>query len=219
MLAAWGPEEKWPKAFLIMAFNWGFRVNELLKRPVKNVDLKARTVWLPKFSTKSKHPRMVPIGDRELPLLRELIAGKSPEQLVFTRGNGKPIKDFRHRWDKLVAAFGAGHFETRKGEEVWVKAIPPRPPEVGDHEHADSRRLGRARPQDLRAPVGRGDGEVQPADPGNAPDARGAPPGGVPGAREWGKFGEKHGVRRRGGKLSCLFSSPARVAEWQTLRT
>jgi len=125
MLAATKPEESWLRAFLIMAFQWGFRVEELLERPVKDVDLARRTVWLPPFSTKSRHPRLVPVGDRELPLLRELVKGKGPGQRVFTRGNGKPVKDCRERWDQLVAASGAGHFETNEnGEEVWVKAIP-----------------------------------------------------------------------------------------------
>jgi len=125
MLAACEPEELWLKAFLIMAFSWGFRVNELLRRPVKNVDLDARTVWLPPFTTKSKRPRLIPIGEIELPLLRKLVGGKSPEQLVFTRQNGKPIRELRARWDKLVAVSGAGHFEANeKGEEVWVAAIP-----------------------------------------------------------------------------------------------
>lgn len=190
MLADCGEDETWLKAFLIMAFSWGFRVNELMKRPVKNVNLAARTVWLPPFTTKSKRPRLIPIGDRELPFLRELVAGKNPEQLVFTRANGKPIKDFRTRWDKLVAASGAGHFETEgKGEEVWVAAIPHDLRRSAITNFLTPRHQRRAHPEDRRPLRRRDDAALRQPEHGDDPRAHGTEPGGAPPAGEWGKLG------------------------------
>ena len=39
-------------------------------------------------------------------LLQACISGKEPADFVFTRKNGKPILDFRERWEKLTADAG-----------------------------------------------------------------------------------------------------------------
>jgi len=40
-------------------------------------------------------------------LLQACVAGKDADDFVFTRENGKPIKDFREVWEKLTTAAGA----------------------------------------------------------------------------------------------------------------
>ena len=37
-------------------------------------------------------------------LLAECVRGKGPEDRVFTRANGRPVKDFRRAWLKLCTA-------------------------------------------------------------------------------------------------------------------
>ena len=88
------------------------------------VSLTDRIVYLPPRSTKNKRPRPIPISDDEIGPLRIRVSGKMPDDKVFTRKNGKPVKDFRDRWDKLVATSNAGHMEiNERGERVWIPAI------------------------------------------------------------------------------------------------
>ena len=124
MLADCRANEVWLRAMLTMAYTWGYRLDELLKMRCIQVNLSDRIVYLPPRSTKNKRPRPVPISDDEIGPLRLCVRGKAPEDRVFTRANGKPVKDFRERWDKLVAASNAGHMDiNERGEKVWVKAI------------------------------------------------------------------------------------------------
>ena len=92
---------------------------------VIQVNLNDRIVYLPPRSTKNKRPRPIPISDDEMGSLRLCVAGKGPEEHVFTRANGeRPVKDFRVRWDKLVTASKACHMEiNERSESVWAKVI------------------------------------------------------------------------------------------------
>ncbi len=124
MLADCGNDEVWLKAMLLMSYTWGYRLEELLKMRCIQVSLTDRIVYLPPRSTKNKRPRPIPISDDEIGPLRICVSGKMPEDKVFTRENGKPVKDFRDRWDKLVATSNAGHMEiNERGERVWIPAI------------------------------------------------------------------------------------------------
>ena len=68
---------------------------------------------------------MVPISDKEVPLLLDCIEGKAVEDFVFTRKNGKRVLDFRERWEQLVEAAKAGHSEIDLGgKRTWIPAIP-----------------------------------------------------------------------------------------------
>jgi integrase len=43
-------------------------------------------------------------------LLREAVANKAADNYVFTRGNGKPVLDFRDSWQRLCERAGLGGF-------------------------------------------------------------------------------------------------------------
>lgn len=125
MLAACQDDETWLKTFLTMAFTWGYRLRELLSLQVARVNLRDRTVYLPPRSTKNKQPRTIPISDREVPLLEACIAGKAPQDFVFTRSDGTHVRDIRHPWERIVGTAEAGHAEfSLTGTETWFPAIP-----------------------------------------------------------------------------------------------
>ena len=55
-----------------------------------------------------------PPGDPLHTLLTECVRGKQPQDRVFTRANGKPVKDYRWAWWKLCVQVGLGHWECKK---------------------------------------------------------------------------------------------------------
>jgi integrase len=96
----------WLRAVLETAYNYGWRVSELLNLRVCQVDLVGRTSRLEPGTTKNQEGREVTIeSGRLLELLRQCLEGKRPEDHVFTRGD-KPIRDFRKRWQNLCTAAG-----------------------------------------------------------------------------------------------------------------
>jgi len=96
----------WLRAMLETAYNYGWRVSELLNLRVCQVDLVARTIRLEPGTTKNQEGREVTIESaRLLELLHQCVVGKCQEDHVFTRG-AKPIRDFRKRWQNLCTAAG-----------------------------------------------------------------------------------------------------------------
>jgi integrase len=96
----------WLRAMLETAYNYGWRVSELLNLRVGQVDLVARTIRLDPGTTKNREGREVTIESGTLlHLLRHCREGKRPEDHVFTRGI-KPIRDFRKSWQNLCAGAG-----------------------------------------------------------------------------------------------------------------
>jgi integrase len=125
MLTDCGPDELWLRTFLTMTHNWGYRLRELLNLQCVRVSLRDKTVYLPPRSTKNKQPRLVPISDEEIPLLKACMAGKMPQDFVLTRADGKRVLDFRKRWEQIVETAKAGHSEIDlQGNATWCPAIP-----------------------------------------------------------------------------------------------
>jgi integrase len=88
------------------AYNYGWRVSELLNLRVGQVDLVARTIRLEPGTTKNQEGREVTIeSETLLQLLRHCAQGKRPQDHVFTRGD-KPVRDFRKSWQNLCTAAG-----------------------------------------------------------------------------------------------------------------
>jgi integrase len=96
-------QELYLRAMLALAYSFGFRKGELLTLKVSDVDLLAGTVRLQ--TSKNGEPRQVNLTQETRQLLGACVAGKNPEESVFTR-NGKAVFDFRGTWDKVTTAAG-----------------------------------------------------------------------------------------------------------------
>jgi integrase len=96
----------WLRAFLAAAYTFGFRKSELLNLKVHQIDLKEKTIRLLVGMTKNDDGRMVVMTDEVHGLVVECMKGKGPEDNVFTWADGRPVKDFRGQWNKLVKAAG-----------------------------------------------------------------------------------------------------------------
>src|ERR1700678_919906 len=104
----------WLRALLAMAYTFGFRRAELVGRVQRNqpamrvrqIDLKNRTIHLLPGETKNNEGRVVKMTDEVYDYLRVCLEGKSPEDAVFTWGDGSPVKDFRGSWGKMTKAAG-----------------------------------------------------------------------------------------------------------------
>ncbi len=99
--------ELYMRAMLALAYSFGFRKGELLGLKVRNVDLLARTISL---DTSNCDARKVLLTQETRHLLAACIAGKGPEEAVFTRqdisGRQVPVADFRGTWRKITLAAG-----------------------------------------------------------------------------------------------------------------
>jgi integrase len=98
--------ELWLRAFIEVAHTYGWRKRELLNLRVRQVDLKARTIRLDPGATKNGDGREITMTDTVHVLLAQCVQGKRPDDSVFTRADGKPVRDFRKAWRNLCAAAG-----------------------------------------------------------------------------------------------------------------
>jgi len=92
----------WIRALLATAYTFGFRKGELLNLRVRQADLFNRTIRLNAGETKTGEGRVVKMTQDVYTLLAACVSGKASEDFVFTRAEGKPVRDFRQRWDKLT---------------------------------------------------------------------------------------------------------------------
>ena len=70
------------------------------------MDVDERTIRLESGTTKNKDGREVTMTTAVRSLLAQCVAGKSSEYAVFTRSDGKPVRDFRDTWAKATKAAG-----------------------------------------------------------------------------------------------------------------
>ena len=91
---------------MAVGYAFGFRKSELLKMHVRQVDLLNRTITLDPGTTKNDDAREVTMTQEVFDLLAACVVGKQPEDFVFTRKNGKPVRDFHESWEKLCIAAG-----------------------------------------------------------------------------------------------------------------
>jgi integrase len=104
----------WMRALLEVAYTYGWRRGEMLGLQVRQVDLHARTIRLDPGTTKNGEGREVVMTPEVEELLRAAVANKKPSDSVFTREDGKPIKDFRGAWRNLCVRAETGHLVCRK---------------------------------------------------------------------------------------------------------
>lgn len=100
--------ELWFRALLEVGRTYGWRKSELLTLRVKQVDILARTVRLEPGTTKNREGREVTMTEAVYKLLSQCVYAKQPEDFVFTRSDGEPVRDFRDAWAKACCAAGVG---------------------------------------------------------------------------------------------------------------
>jgi integrase len=98
--------ELWFRALVEVGRTYGWRVNELLGMRVSQIALSSRTIRLEPGTTKNDDGREVTMTDTVYTLLTECVHGKAPDQYVFTRPNGKLVRDFRNTWAKACKHAG-----------------------------------------------------------------------------------------------------------------
>jgi integrase len=98
--------ELWLRAFLELAYTYGWRKQELLNLKVRQIDLTSRLIRLDVGTTKNGEAREVAMTDCIFRLLEQAIAGKQPDDFLLTRPNGSRVKDFRTTWKRLCTKAG-----------------------------------------------------------------------------------------------------------------
>jgi len=79
---------------------------ELLSMRVSQLDVAQRVIRLEPGTTKNRDGREVLMTDSVHKLLSALVHGKPADDYVFTRANGKPVRDFRGTWQNACAHAG-----------------------------------------------------------------------------------------------------------------
>lgn len=90
----------WMRALFESAYNYGWRVSELLNLKVRQIDLLRGTIRLNSGETKNDDGRLVVMTGGVRQLLTECAAGKKQDDRVFTRIGNEPVRDFRAAWTK-----------------------------------------------------------------------------------------------------------------------
>jgi integrase len=96
-----------------LAHVYGWRKQELLNLRARHVDLIARTIRLDPGSTKNREGREASMTDTVRALLSECMRGKTGDDFVFTRDNGRPVRSFRNAWSDICVAAGMGQMICR----------------------------------------------------------------------------------------------------------
>jgi integrase len=101
--------ELWFRTLVECGRTYGWRVSELIGLRVWQVDLIQRVLRLEPGTTKNSEGREVVMTDAVFTLLSACVIGKGPKDQVFTRKNGKPVRDFRCTWDNACVRAGIGN--------------------------------------------------------------------------------------------------------------
>jgi integrase len=96
----------WLRALFELAYTFGWRKTELTRMRVRQVDAAERTIELNPGETKNDEGRVVTMTRSTWALIEPCIRGKSADELVFTRENGKPAGNFRRSWASACRAAG-----------------------------------------------------------------------------------------------------------------
>ena len=89
------------RLFLDIAFEYGWRKQEILGLPVRQLKLQTGLIRLDVGTTKNNEGREVSMTSAIRELARQAVAGKKPDDYLLTRTDGSPVKDFRKRWKSL----------------------------------------------------------------------------------------------------------------------
>jgi len=105
-LAAKAADRPWLRTLIAFGFTYGVRVGELLALRVGEVDLLGNVLRLNPGETKNGSGRTAGLTEECYRLALQMVRGKQADDFLFTRGNGKRVKDFRETWDALTKAAG-----------------------------------------------------------------------------------------------------------------
>jgi integrase len=101
----------WLRGMLEVGYTFGWRSTEVTNLQVRQVELVDCRIMLDVGSTKNKDGRCVKFENGSV--LAELLAacceGKSPDQYVFTRRDGKRVGYFHRHWHNVCCAAGESH--------------------------------------------------------------------------------------------------------------
>jgi integrase len=96
----------WMLAIFEVGCTYGWRHASLLKMRVNQVDPNGNVIRLEPGTTKNKKGLEVTMPRRVRELLLQCIQGKRPDDYLFTRPNGKRVKDFRGSWERVCRESG-----------------------------------------------------------------------------------------------------------------
>lgn len=99
-------EGLWLRALLTTAYSFAFRKGELLSMRVRQVDLASREIQLEAGTTKNDEARIASMTDEVFHLLTALCLGKKPDDFLFSRPGGKPVRTFRRIWKTVCERAG-----------------------------------------------------------------------------------------------------------------
>jgi integrase len=98
-------EGLWMRAIFEIYYIYGWRRSEPLKNMrVRMLDFEHRTISIE--DSKNGEPRMVKMTGKVFELLKACCEGKSDDDFVFTRQNGKPVADVRYAWERIIDRAG-----------------------------------------------------------------------------------------------------------------
>lgn len=104
-------EGVWLAGLFETAYAYGWREDELLALRVGQLDLLGKIIDL--GETKNGDQRMILMTEHVFQVLVRCVAGKKPDEFVFTHDDGSPVKDFRQAWWNACIRAGLGRFECR----------------------------------------------------------------------------------------------------------
>jgi len=96
----------WMLGLFEVGVNYAWRRSEPQNLKVRQIDLEGRRIRLTVGSTKNGDGRNIKMTKRVYEILKACCEGKQPDDYVFTRENGKRVRSFRKRWDKVTSAAG-----------------------------------------------------------------------------------------------------------------
>lgn len=96
----------WFRAMVEVGRTYGWRISELREMKVSQVNLLNRTIRLEPGTTKNGEGREVSMTKTIYELLAVCVSGKGADDSVFTRPDGKPVRDFREHWRNACVAAG-----------------------------------------------------------------------------------------------------------------
>ncbi len=109
----------WLRGMFEAGWCYGWRADEIQSLRVNQFDPMARIILLEPGETKNDVPRQTPRMDETIyQLISACTAGKGPDDFIFTRDDGEPIKDFRDAWWKACVAAGVGKFVCGQCDEL-----------------------------------------------------------------------------------------------------